>query len=102
MRAVIAYGFGDLGLHRPEANIQPENVGRYALVRRLGFQSEGYSPCYLRINGKWRDHDRSALLADTAIVGGPKHLGPAAATDRGALPGRRRHHPAVGMRTCRS
>lgn len=46
-------------------DIQPENVASIALVRRLGFQREGYSPRYLRINGEWRDHERWALLADS-------------------------------------
>lgn len=64
MRATIALAFGDLGLHRLEANIQPENVASIALVRRLGFQREGYSPRYLRVDGAWRDHERWALLAD--------------------------------------
>ena len=65
MRAAIGYAFGDLGLHRLEANIQPENIASIALVRRLGFHREGFSPRYLRLNGEWRDHERWALLADT-------------------------------------
>ena len=69
MRAAIAYAFGDLGLHRLEANIQPKNIASIALVRRLGFQKEGFSPRYLRINGEWQDHERWALLADTACAG---------------------------------
>jgi ribosomal-protein-alanine N-acetyltransferase len=35
-----------------------------ALVERLGFRLEGFSPRYLKIGGEWRDHDRYALLAD--------------------------------------
>jgi [ribosomal protein S5]-alanine N-acetyltransferase len=65
LRAAVSHAFGDLGLHRLEANIQPGNVASIALVRRLGFQKEGFSPRYLRINGQWRDHERWALLADT-------------------------------------
>ncbi|HVE08681.1 MAG TPA: GNAT family protein [Paraburkholderia sp.] len=64
LRAAAGFAFGDLGLHRLEANIQPENVASIALVRRVGFQKEGYSPRYLRIGGVWRDHERWALLAD--------------------------------------
>jgi [ribosomal protein S5]-alanine N-acetyltransferase len=64
LRAAVGYAFGDLGLHRLEANIQPQNVASIALVRRLGFQKEGFSPSYLRVNGEWRDHERWALLAD--------------------------------------
>lgn len=66
LRVAVDHAFDDLGLHRLEANIQPENQASIALVRRLGFQKEGYSPRYLRINGEWRDHERWALLADMA------------------------------------
>ncbi len=34
------------------------------LVESLGFECEGYSPRFLRIDGRWRDHERWALLAD--------------------------------------
>jgi ribosomal-protein-alanine N-acetyltransferase len=64
VRAAIAYAFGELGLHRLEANIQPDNLASIALARRLGFQKEGFSPRYLRVEGEWRDHERWALLAD--------------------------------------
>jgi [ribosomal protein S5]-alanine N-acetyltransferase len=61
---VIRYAFGEIGLHRLEANIQPGNERSIALVRRAGFQKEGFSPRYLQIDGEWRDHERWALLAD--------------------------------------
>ncbi|MDF3084694.1 GNAT family N-acetyltransferase [Burkholderia sola] len=64
LRAAIDVAFGELGLHRLEANIQPGNHASIALVRRLGFRQEGFSPRYLRIGGEWRDHERWALLAD--------------------------------------
>jgi len=60
----ISFAFADLGLHRLEANIQPDNHRSLALVQRLGFRREGYSPRYLRIGGVWRDHERWAVLAD--------------------------------------
>lgn len=59
-----AHAFEALGLHRLEANTQPGNTRSIALVKRLGFRLEGFSPCYLRVDGEWRDHERWALLAD--------------------------------------
>jgi ribosomal-protein-alanine N-acetyltransferase len=63
-----AYAFAELGLHRLEANIQPENFRSIALVKRLGFRKEGFSPRYLQIGGVWCDHERWTLLADEPNV----------------------------------
>ena len=64
LAAVISDAFTGLGLHRLEANIQPDNSRSLALVRRLGFRREGFSPRYLMIDGDWRDHERWAILAE--------------------------------------
>ena len=63
LRLLARLAFSQLGLHRLEANIQPENTASIALVRSCGFRKEGYSPRYLKIRGRWRDHERWALLA---------------------------------------
>jgi ribosomal-protein-alanine N-acetyltransferase len=60
----VAYAFEELGLHRVEADIQPENVASVKLVRRLGFRKEGFSPQFIKIDGVWRDHERWARTAD--------------------------------------
>ena len=60
----IDQAFNNIGLHRLEANIQPGNHRSIALVKRLGFRKEGFSPRYLQIGGVWCDHERWALLAD--------------------------------------
>jgi ribosomal-protein-alanine N-acetyltransferase len=64
MRLMLRYAFEYLKLHRLEANIQPENVASIALVRRAGFVCEGFSPRYLKICGRWRDHERWAIIAE--------------------------------------
>jgi len=64
MRLALAQAFGPLKLHRLEANIQPANTDSIALVKRLGFKREGYSPRYLKIGGRWQDHERWAVLRE--------------------------------------
>jgi RimJ/RimL family protein N-acetyltransferase len=61
---VLDRAFGDLALHRLEANIQPKNLRSIELVRRAGFRCEGLSPRYLKIAGRWRDHERWAITAE--------------------------------------
>ncbi len=61
---VLSHAFSVLGLHRVEANLQPTNEASRALVRRLGFRMEGYSPRYLKVAGRWRDHERWAILRE--------------------------------------
>jgi [ribosomal protein S5]-alanine N-acetyltransferase len=64
MELVLDYAFGALALHRLEANIQPGNAPSIALARGAGFRLEGFSPRYLLIGGRWRDHERYAITAD--------------------------------------
>ena len=61
---VLRYAFGELRLHRLEANIQPANRASLALVGRQGFRKEGYSPDMLYIDGAWRDHERWAITVE--------------------------------------
>ncbi|HMJ14499.1 MAG TPA: GNAT family N-acetyltransferase [Polyangiaceae bacterium] len=64
LRVVIGLAFKRYALHRLEANIQPDNLRSRVLVKSLGFRLEGYSPRYLKIRGRWRDHERWAITAE--------------------------------------
>jgi ribosomal-protein-alanine N-acetyltransferase len=61
LAAVMRDAFHNQGLHRLEANIQPGNKASRSLVEGLGFRLEGFSPRYLKIAGRWKDHERWAI-----------------------------------------
>jgi [ribosomal protein S5]-alanine N-acetyltransferase len=65
MRLLLREAFTRLDLHRLEANIQPGNAPSIALAKRCGFELEGFSPRYLKVGGRWRDHERWAIRAET-------------------------------------
>jgi len=62
LQAVIEIAFGELGLHRIEANIMPRNAASMRLVEKLGFQPEGLARKYLKINGVWEDHVHMTMI----------------------------------------
>ena len=61
LEQAIRHAFETLGLHRLEANIQPDNHRSLTLARRCGFVKEGLSHAFLFIDGRWRDHERWAI-----------------------------------------
>jgi ribosomal-protein-alanine N-acetyltransferase len=61
---VLKHAFINLKLHRVEANVQPQNFPSINVLKRCGFTKEGFSRKYLKISGKWRDHERWAIIKE--------------------------------------
>ena len=64
LQLALRFAFNQLRLNRLEANIQPRNLASKSLVRRAGFVREGISRRYLKVFGRWQDHERWAILAE--------------------------------------
>ena len=63
------YCFFQLGLHRMEICIRPENEPSLRIVEKLGFRYEGLRRRYIHIDGDWRDHFCFALIVEEMPVG---------------------------------
>jgi [ribosomal protein S5]-alanine N-acetyltransferase len=64
LQLILKFAFKKLRLHRVEASIQPHNAPSIAVVKRAGFSCEGCSRRLVKIGGRWRDHERWAILAE--------------------------------------
>jgi len=64
--------FGELGLHRLEAVVRPENVGSVRVLERNGFHQFGHATRCMQLHGEWFDllyfelHAPQAALDTTA------------------------------------
>ncbi len=64
VRLILRHAFKNLKLHRVEANVQPENKTSIAVLQKNGFTKEGFSRKYLKVGGRWRDHERWAIIVE--------------------------------------
>jgi ribosomal-protein-alanine N-acetyltransferase len=56
LAALLPHAFSTLQLHRVEAACLPRNEASIRLLKRSGFEQEGFARAYLQINGRWEDH----------------------------------------------
>lgn len=64
MKLVLKEAFENLGLHRLECAIRPENEASLRFIRKFNFHFEGYAPKYLFLDGAWRDHFKFSLTRE--------------------------------------
>lgn len=62
---VLDLVIGELGLHRVEINVRPENERSLGLCAKLGLRREGLKVRYMNIAGEWADHVAFAIDAES-------------------------------------
>ncbi len=60
--AVIHFAFTTLGLHRIEADVDPDNAGSLGVLEKLGFEREGLFRDRWLLNDGWVDSVMLGLL----------------------------------------
>lgn len=61
---------GELGLHRVEVCVRPENERSIGVCRGLGLIEEGLRPRFMHIAGQWADHLAFFIDAESMPEGG--------------------------------
>ncbi len=65
----VGHAFGELGLHRVQANVMTKNPRSARVLEKAGFRREGLALRYLQIAGRWEDHDMFAITAEERASG---------------------------------
>lgn len=60
----VALAFGEMELHRLQAETLLHNTGSQQVLLRNGFRPYGVAPSYLKIAGRWQDHVLFHLLSE--------------------------------------
>ena len=61
---LIDHLFAELGLHRVEVTVRPENAPSLRVVQKLNLRAEGMRRAAIHVDGAWRDHLVFALTAE--------------------------------------
>lgn len=62
LQLLLPYTQMEMNLHRLEAACLPHNEASISLLKRVGFEQEGFARSYLKIAGRWEDHVLFARL----------------------------------------
>jgi ribosomal-protein-alanine N-acetyltransferase len=62
IEALIKFGFGKMGLHGIEANVNPKNTGSKKLLEKIGFRKEAYFREHHLSNGKFSDSEIYCII----------------------------------------
>ncbi len=68
---LVDHALLQVGLHRVEVNIRPENHASLAVVRRLGLPEEGLRRGLIHVDGQWRDHLTFVVTSEQLAASGP-------------------------------
>ena len=63
-RALVAFGFGELGMHRIYAFCDTDNPASARVLEKTGMQREGRLRRHVLVRGRWRDSYLYAILED--------------------------------------
>jgi ribosomal-protein-alanine N-acetyltransferase len=61
VKLAVGVAFEELGLHRVQAAVVPENVASARVLEKAGFREEGLARRYLFLDGQWKDHRMFAV-----------------------------------------
>ena len=67
---LIDHALLEVGLHRVEVAIRPDNERSLAVVQRLALPEEGVRRGHMYVDGRWRDHRCYAVVAEDLRAGG--------------------------------
>jgi [ribosomal protein S5]-alanine N-acetyltransferase len=70
-RAILEFGFTELGVHRIFATCHPDNSNSYNVMKRIGMKQEGHLREHIRYKGKWRDSLLFSILVSEWRDGAP-------------------------------
>jgi RimJ/RimL family protein N-acetyltransferase len=74
--ALVDRLFGELGIHRVVASLDPRNLASIRLLESLGFERESEARAAVRIGDEWLDDDRYAHTAESHVAWTSRPQGP--------------------------